>query len=196
MNKKVINTIIALTVVVILVIAFFLIKYTGREILPSFFSQPDNKVSSTNDLAILVDKMLNKTAPLFDLPDINGLKLKLSQYTNKPLVLTFWSTWSSDASNQIRIIDDYIYTDGSAKNLISFVAISSQEEIGVVKSFIKRGGYVVPIAIDSSGIVSEEYNIKSLPTTFFIDKNGIIKEVYVGILNEEMLVDKVDNILK
>ena len=61
---------------------------------------------------------------------------------------------------------------------------------------MKRGAYNVSIGLDLSGDVSNQYNIKSLPTTYFIGKDGVVKEIYTGVLSESMIVDKVENLLK
>ena len=185
---------IILIVVLSCVLLFLATGIAVTYILPDLFGQ-----FGTNNTSVIAgqgEKLLNKKAPYFDLPNNLSGRVKLSEFVNTPLVVVFWATWNKGSTNQIKIIDDYLSGDNTQKSLVSFLAIDSQEDISVAKSFIKRGGYNVPIGLDAYGSVTENYNIKSLPTAYFIDRGGIIHEIYTGILSEDMFADKIENILK
>lgn len=169
---------------------FILLQLTGKYILPSFLVGQDSIISTSTQ----IEKLLDKKAPYFDLSDNLGGRIKLSQYTNTPVVVVFWATWNQESADQIKIIDDFI-ANQKQSDLVKVIAINSQEDESVAKSFIRRGGYKVLFALDKTGITSSSYDIKSLPSTFFIDKSGIIREIYTGILSEKMIVDKIENIL-
>jgi hypothetical protein len=93
-------------------------------------------------------------------------------------------------------MDDYISSKSIQGSLVKIIAVDSLEDESVVSSLMKRGDYNVPTTLDTTGDVSNSYNIKSLPTTYFIDKDGIVREIYTGILSESVIVDKVENLLK
>ena len=65
---------------------------------------------------------------------------------------------------------------------LQIIAINStnQDSLTDVLRFIEEHGITFPIPLDQTGAVSRDYLIHSLPTTYFIDKNGIIKEVIIG----------------
>lgn len=173
---------------------FFLVFFIGKSILPDFLG---NVVSNTEtSLSLDNEKLLDKKAPDFDLPDNTGNRVKLAYFSNTPSMLVFWSTWNTESADQIKILDDYLLNKKIDNSIFNIVAINSMEDASIVKSFIRRGGYNVPVAMDTTGHISNYYNVKSLPTTFFIDKDGIIKEIYTGVLSEDMIVDKVENLLK
>ncbi|MEK7072730.1 MAG: redoxin domain-containing protein [Patescibacteria group bacterium] len=173
---------------------FFLFFLIGKSVLPDFLgnSVPINETS----LSLDNEKLLDKKAPDFDLPDNTGNRVKLAYFSNTPSMLVFWSTWNTESADQIKILDDYLSNERIDSSIFNIVAINSLEDSSIVKSFIKRGGYNVSVAMDSTGYISNYYNVKSLPTTFFIDKEGIIKEIYTGVLSESMIVDKIENLLK
>jgi peroxiredoxin len=133
-------------------------------------------------------------APYFDLPDLAGDHVRLSDYTDQPLIIVFWTTWNEQAADQLHILDEYL--ESSEDDLIQVVAISSQEEKSIVSSFVRRGGYGLQTLLDARGVTTEEYGVKSLPTTFFIRRDGTIAESFAGVLSQKMLVDKVENILR
>mgnify|MGYP001578622022 CR=1 FL=1 len=176
------------------ILIFFLFFLIGKSVLPDFLgnSVPINETS----LSLDNEKLLDKKAPDFDLPDNTGNRVKLAYFSNTPSMLVFWSTWNTESADQIKILDDYLSNERIDSSIFNIVAINSLEDSSIVKSFIKRGGYNVSVAMDSTGYISNYYNVKSLPTTFFIDKEGIIKEIYTGVLSEDMIVDKVENLLR
>ena len=65
----------------------------------------------------------------------------------------------------------------------------------MVANFIKRGGYKLNILLDLDGAVSELYGARNLPVTYFIDKKGIIKDVFVGVMDKKTIVDKAGAII-
>jgi cytochrome c biogenesis protein CcmG/thiol:disulfide interchange protein DsbE len=183
----------SLVIIAILAIVFLFVRFSGRYILPDLLG---TQATNTDDTLGHDDKLLGKKAPTFDLSDITGNRVKMSQFIDHPLVLVFWATWNKESSDQVKIVDDYLSNQDSQSSLVSFVVINSQEDASLAKSFIRRGGYNALFALDTYGDVSERYNIKSLPTTYFIGKDGIVQEIYTGVLSQKMFVDKIEQILK
>jgi len=137
---------------------------------------------------------INKIAPQFELLDLSGGKVKLSDFLESPLILVFWTTWNLISADQIKILDDYLIKND--EDLFKIITINNQEDRSTVSSFIERGGYKIRVLLDQNGQVGESYNIKTLPITYFLDKDGIIKDIFIGALSEKMLVDKIEKILK
>jgi len=130
---------------------------------------------------------LNKPAPSFELATINSEQKTLSDYLGSPLIVTFWSSWNPHATDQIKILDDYI--TGEPSKEFQVVTINSQEDESIVSNFIRRGGYSVTVLIDDTGSVSELYNARNLPATYFLDEDGIIKDIIIGTFDENTLID-------
>ena len=191
--KKYIKT--SLIILIIIVLVFVLIFFAGKSILPNIVGNTtivSNQISTSTTNEIL----LNQKAPYFDLSDNNGNSIKLNDFINTPLIIVFWATWNQQSTDQISILDNYLQNKTAQNSLVKVVAINSMEDTSIADSFIRRGGYNVPFVLDSTGEVSNQYNIKSLPTTYFIDRDGIVREIYTGVLSGSMIVDKVENILK
>ena len=140
--------------------------------------------------------LLNNRLPYFDLPTLAGDRVRSGDFTDTPLVIVFWSTWNTQAADEIHILDQYLADTTSQNRLVKVVAIDSQEEKSVVSSFMRRGGYQVQTLLDAEGITSEHYSIKSVPTFFFVDRAGVIREVYSGVLSQRVLMNKIEKILQ
>ena len=158
-------------------------------------SQLSPLTTQTSTAVVQDPRLIGVQAPYFDLPDILGNHSSSSDYNGKPLIVVFWSTWNADATNQIKILDDFIRSHSTTEQMVTVVAIDSLEDPSVVSSYMHRGGYAVPVLVDAQGNVSDAYHIKSLPTFYFIGSDGVIKEQYVGVLSQNMIVDKAEQLL-
>jgi thiol-disulfide isomerase/thioredoxin len=159
---------------------------------------PTIEVSSTNTENTSGAIVVGKKPPVFDLASSSGIRINSFENEGKASVIFFWSTWNTASTDQIRIIDDYLI-DNKKNNEslpIRIIAINSQESQATATNFINRGGYDVPVAFDTTGEISNLYAIKTLPTIFFVNRQGILVESYVGVINKQALVDKIEKIIK
>jgi peroxiredoxin len=182
-------------IILVLVIGtFFLaVLFVGKD----FFSKisPDIQVvdQGTNTSQSIET---GKEMPYFELPTISGQKISSIDLKGFPTIITFWSTWSSDSIDQIKIMDDYMESISSNQSNLHIIAINSQEQKDTVASFMKRGGYKIEVLLDTKGEESNVFGVKTLPTSLFFDNKGNLEEVFVGVMNKDLLVDKIGNIIK
>ena len=135
-------------------------------------------------------------APYFDLPSIAGDHVKLSQFTDTPVLLVFWTTWNTQAADQIKILDDYLASGQVGSDVVHILAIDSQEEKSITASFLRRGGYKVPVLLDVRGATGGAYGVKSVPTSYFIGRDGTIRDTYAGVLSISMLEKRLEQIIQ
>jgi hypothetical protein len=183
--------IIIIIILAIGTLTFFMLRVSSKNVLDNLLGQGE-KVKVVD--VTVKDKLLNNKIPYFDLSDLNNGRIKSSGFINKPLVIVFWASWNVESANQLKIMDDYVLSN-SKNNLISVISINSQEDMSVAKSFMRRGGYDIPTGVDANGGTTEDYHIKSLPTTFFVDKDGVIVEIYSGVLNKDIFMNKIEQLL-
>ena len=171
-------------------ILFGFLYFAGLKLLPGVDGNSLNE-----DVGVSMLDKVGSVASFFDLPDVNHSRIRLSDFQGKPLIVFFWSTWDSNSSDQVKIFDDFIKTQSISDGLF-VVGIDSQEDFSIGSSFVRRGGYSVPVVVDSSGATTENYGVKGLPTVFFIDRDGVIRDVWSGVLSVRQIVDKAEVILK
>jgi len=174
----------------------FLIFIIGVFLIYFIVSQFFEKISSeevtfeTEKEEMTKDQKIDYSAPVFELSNIEGEKVKLSDYIDKMIVLTFWTTWNSAAQDQLVILESYYQEIKDSEDVV-LITINNQEDKNVVSNFIRRGEYILPVLLDEDGAVGELYGIGVLPATYFINQERKVKEVYIGILNKEEIRDKV-----
>ena len=111
-------------------------------------------------------------APNFALKDITGKEVKLHDYRGKIVFLNFWATWCPPCRAEMPSMER-LYTEFKDKNFI-MLAVDSREKTRKVKSFGKKLGLSYPLLLDSDGTVGFEYGVRSIPTTYLVDRQGYL----------------------
>lgn len=135
------------------------------------------------------------SAPDFTLPNSMQEEVTLSDLRGKPILVNFWASWCLPCRTEMPAIQE-IYQEYAPQGL-SVLAINAtnQDEYSAVKSFINQNGLTFPILFDENGQVSASYRIQSLPTTFFIDQDGVIQDIAVGGMSETFLRIKIEELI-
>lgn len=120
--------------------------------------------------------------PDINLVDIDGKNITLSQLKGKHVILDFWATWCGPCKMEIPHL---IKLAGEGKNNLVIIGISSERK-EVLKDFAKENQMNYPV-VSESNLPKPFDRIPSIPTTFFIDSNGIIQKVLVGYHDYETL---------
>jgi len=138
-----------------------------------------------------------KKAPDFNLTDMNGKPVRLSDYQGKVVILDFWATWCGPCRRGIPDLNA-LYSDYRGKGLeILGIAV---DEGG--KEMVQQGmqehsitiGY--PILIGTAEVQKSYGGIEAIPTTFILDKEGNIVAKYVGLQDKETFVKRLDQLTR
>ena len=115
-----------------------------------------------------------------------GEKVNLSDLRGKPLILNFWATWCGPCRAEMPALQAAYERYGDD---LLVVGVDQGEEGAVVGPFLDEFGITFPILLDGDMAVGREYRIMGLPTTFFIDSQGIIRGVHAGQINSAILAE-------
>ena len=114
----------------------------------------------------------------FTLKDLSGKEFTLSSFKGKPVLLNFWATWCPYCRKERAHLDS-IYKDYREKGLI-ILSVSTDRSAGLVKRFLKDMPADFTVLFDSNGSVASSYNVRGLPTSFLINREGIIEHKFMG----------------
>ena len=117
-------------------------------------------------------------APDFELRDLDGKTVSLRGLRGSPVLLNFWATWCPPCRAEMPYLQQ-IYEQWTSQGLV-LLTINLMESSSEVRGFMQSNGLSFPVLLDSTGSVGTKYNVSGIPTTFFIDKDGIIQEMKVG----------------
>ena len=117
-------------------------------------------------------------APDFQLKDLNGNKVLLKDFRGKVVLLNFWASWCPACREEMPSLE-VIYKDYKDKGF-EILAIDIMEDRKMVETFMEKMGLSFAALLDSDGKVSNDYRVVAIPTTFVIDRRGIIQRVFIG----------------
>ncbi|MEM5948499.1 TlpA disulfide reductase family protein [Spirochaetia bacterium 38H-sp] len=120
-------------------------------------------------------------APDFIVKALDGKDVSLSDYEGKVVFLNFWATWCPPCRMEMPWIETMVQKIKGHD--VVFLAINVQEDKDTVKAFIEENNYTFPVLLDTSGTVSGIYGVSGIPTTYFIDKKGMVRGRLVGAHN-------------
>lgn len=119
-------------------------------------------------------------APDFVLSGLDYQDISLSDFKGTPVILNFWASWCPPCKAEMPSFEKaYQEFSGSGLKIIAINA-TSQDSIADVSFFIEEYGITFPVPLDKTGEVSNDFLVHSLPTTYFIDKDGLIREIIIG----------------
>ena len=137
------------------------------------------------------------TAPDFELITLEGDSISLSELRGKAILVNFWATWCPPCRSEMPAMQQ-VFSDYDPDDFI-ILAINTtyQDHAGDVNAFVLEQGLTFPILLDDSGEISERYQVNSMPTSYFIDPDGIINEVvFGGPMSEALLRTRVNRLLE
>jgi len=126
-------------------------------------------------------------APSFELKDLNGRVLTLSQFKNKVLVLNFWATWCPPCRAEI---PDFVeaYAANKDKGLEILGLSVDRMTADMLLPFVSKAKINYPVALADTNIVQDYGPLDAIPVTIIIDKKGIVRHRHIGRMDKETLV--------
>jgi len=119
------------------------------------------------------------SAPDFELPRLaGGAPIALSALRGEVVLVNFWATWCKPCEDEMPAMQrlySALHDEG-----FQLLAVSVDDEPGVVVEFNERLALTFPILMDREGTVSHRYQVRAMPSTFFVDQAGVIQEVTLG----------------
>jgi len=137
---------------------------------------------------------LNKPSFDFELNDLEGNTIKLSDYKNqKVVVLVFGATWCPACVTELPEVQEYY--ESADKEQVEIIWIYTNEKEDTIKNFRDEHNLEFPIIHDKSRDIYDQYKISTIPTSVFIDKEGGISEIKIGALEKKDLEKKINQLL-
>ncbi|MDR1319701.1 MAG: TlpA family protein disulfide reductase [Treponema sp.] len=117
----------------------------------------------------------------FELSLLDGTRLKLADLKGRPVFLNFWATWCGPCRSEMPSMEA-VYKRLKDRGF-GILAVNVGEDSKQVSPFMRRYGLSFPVAFDTTSQVSTRYGIQAIPTTYIIDKRGLIISRIVGSID-------------
>ncbi len=136
-------------------------------------------------------------APDFELKTTGGEIIRLSDLRGQPVLINLWATWCPPCRAEMQSLET-VYNDYKDQGFtILAVNMTSQDDPLAVMPFVRERGLTYPILLDEKGELARAYQMKSLPSSFFVNRDGTINEVIIGgPMAEALLRARIEDLLK
>jgi peroxiredoxin len=191
--------IIPFAIVVVLLFggAYYVVSNSNNKVIPNNSITEENKDSgkTDNNSKDTVKEDTKKEeekikAPDFTLTDTQGNKVTLSELKGKKVFLNFWATWCPPCREEMPDIEK-LYQETKDSDLV-ILAVNLGESKDIVTSFTDKNNYTFQVLLDSSQTVAVDYQIRSIPTSYFIDEEGYIQAGKIGAMTLEEMKNYVE----
>lgn len=127
-------------------------------------------------------------APDFVLRNASGSLVKLSALRGKVVWVNFWASWCVPCKQELPNIQK-LYDEKRADGL-EVLAVNWQDDQETATSFFSSRDLRLPLLLDRTGSVYEQYRLQGLPDSFFIDREGKIAALQFGFLTESKMRER------
>jgi len=157
---------------------------------PAGSEPPDGKSPTAPVEGIQVGNL----APDFQLQGLDGQTVSLGNLRGEPVLINFWATWCPPCRVEMPYIQE-IYEEWTDKGLV-LLAINIGESSSTVRDFIQSQNLSFTVLLDTKKDVAQRYGVSGIPTTLFIDEDGIIKDKVIGAFqNKTQIEDRLSKIM-
>ncbi|WP_407271478.1 TlpA family protein disulfide reductase [Radiobacillus sp. PE A8.2] len=187
MIKKIVASVLLITLV-----AFVVYSLTerfgdnsGTDETELVSSQEGTAITAPNSNDVL-DK--GTRAPDFTLSTIDGESVSLSDYRGKVVFLNFWATWCGPCKMEMPEMEEFHQeNDGNVEILAVNATQSEIQGVEEVSNFLQAANVTFTNVLDPEATVIKAFNVVGLPTTYIIDKDGVIQEIMKGPMTLEYM---------
>ena len=128
-------------------------------------------------------------APSVEMVGFDGETVALSDYEGTPVVLNFWASWCPFCVAEMPDFED---SSNAHSGDVAFIGVNLQDDAGAADSLAIETGVTYQLTRDPQGVVYSAFGGIGMPTTVFIDADGVVAEVVTGQLSRADLDAKID----
>ncbi len=137
---------------------------------------------------------VNFPAPDVQLTDLEGNPVALSDFRGQVILYNAWATWCPPCKEEMPALQAFFEAHKESGFVI--VAIEDGQPIEEVRAFVDEHRLTFPVWPDPQYKATSAFRTNSLPTSFVIDRDGIVRLTWTGAISRAMLEEYVTPLLK
>src|SRR5881296_3315057 len=143
-------------------------------------TDPSSQASAeTSPVLERIGPRVGTTAPNFQLWDLDGKRISLSQYQGRVVLLNFWATWCGPCRVEMPTMEQ-LYRTFSRKDFEILAVSIDVQGVAITRPFQQEYHLTFPILHDADYRVGLTYGARSIPMTFLVDRQGVVRHRIFG----------------
>ncbi len=134
-----------------------------------------------------------EAAPNFSIDLFDGGSFQLSAHRGKAVVINFFASWCVSCGKETPVLEK-VSREYDPKE-VAFLGIAVDDTEKKAKQFMRKIGLTIPAGLDRTGEIKEAFGLYGMPTTFFIDRNGMVSYFHPGVVTEQLLKHELSKLL-
>ncbi len=131
----------------------------------------------------------------FDLPTLDGRRVRLSDLRGSPVLINFWATWCAPCKQEMPlIVEQYNWNKGEGLRVLAIDTLAN-DNLDDMRAFVKQFNMNFDVLVDETDAIAGGWEVMGLPTTFFVRPDGTVAKVHVGQLTADQLKEYLKLIL-
>jgi thiol-disulfide isomerase/thioredoxin len=136
---------------------------------------------------------VGEAAPPLRLPQLGGGTIDLAALRGRPVWIEFMASWCPSCRDEFPLMNGYAAR--FADEGLVVLAIDVREDEGTVAAFANQVAPAFPIGLDESGEAATSWAVAGLPTHFFVDRDGIVRDGAVGGIGPDLMAAGLERIM-
>jgi thiol-disulfide isomerase/thioredoxin len=136
---------------------------------------------------------VGEAAPPLSVPQLGGGTIDLSLLRGKPVWIEFMASWCPSCRTEFPLMSGYAAR--FADEGLVVLAIDSREDEGTVAAFANQVAPAFPIGLDETGAAAAAWSVAGLPTHFFVDRDGIVRDGAIGEIGPDLMAAGLERIM-
>jgi peroxiredoxin len=127
---------------------------------------------------------IGSAAPDFELLNLAGEQIRLSEMRGTAVLINFWATWCGPCRLEMPAIQERYeryYPE------LAVLAVNFDEPVDEVQKFVDELGLTFEVLLDPGATVQDLYRVRGYPTTYLVDEGGIVRVYHIGLMTEGQL---------
>jgi len=127
-------------------------------------------------------------APEFTLDTLSEESINLHDFRGKVVVLNFWASWCPPCKAEMPAFEALQQAYRTSDVIVLAINTTYQDDLAAATQFVEENHLSFPILFDNDGKVTNTYQVLAMPSSFFIDRQGVIRQVIIGGPISEALI--------
>ena len=162
-------------------------------------SEPTSESAQPSDeelpVNVAVDPSVGSLAPGFTLTTLDGETISLAELRGKNVLINYWATWCPPCLNELTALENVQKQYEGQDFVVITINGIEQDNLGDVQATVEEYGITYPVLLDENESFWDDYRILFLPTSVYINEQGIIRFIKFGEQSEAEFSTMVDQLL-